>query len=409
MAKGGGGEPDQGMTIILLMALLGAAAYGVWYFLHPQIIDAVRFLRVLQLMLIDQFADTVYMPDGSTVTPRQLHEWLSSNKANNLSWEQIATVSTTIVPQFFRWPTVLVLLAMAWIGHKFAPRRKMRHAFNLEGLIHVQAEAWPIITPITKLNPATGQQRAPGAALPARLPPFAEALAPEEFIAFNHIPYANRQMDTEAAARIFTRQLGPRWQSWDKLPLHYQVIGAALALKGARKREDADHLFAEIAVCWDPKGGLQLSLPLMSRIKQLLKDPKVGGEAAKVMAGHAFVVPGMLRLLLWSRERGGVLASASFLWLRAVDRNLWYAMNSAGRRTFHSEAAGAVAHYFAEKFLRRPLILPKVQSAVDALVDYMKEHDPPIPQAAEKPAPRAAYHAPRAASAQKIAVQGGRA
>lgn len=390
------GEADQGVTMFLLLAMGLLALYVVWYFFHQQIIEVIRFVRVGQLYLIGLVSNRINMPDGSTVTPSQLYNWLVSSKADNLSWNQMAIVSTTIVPQFIRWPAVAILLMLAGLSYRYAPRRKLRTTFNLEELIKVQAIAWPVSSPITKLNPATGPQRAPGDTLPERLPIFAEALSPEEFVSYHHIPIENKMIDRETAGRVFMRQLGPRWQGFNKLPPHFQAVAAAFALKGARKRDDADQLLGEIAQCWSPQTGLALSPALRGRIRQLLRDPKIGGEAAKIMSGHCYVIPGMFRLLLWARERGGVLAPATFLWLRAVDRTLWYPLNNAGRRTFHAEAAGAVAHYYAEKFLRRPLIIPKVQGAVEALVDYVKESEMPIPPAAARPnRNKARYSNPR--------------
>jgi len=405
------GEADSGMTMILLVCVLLAASYVIWYFFHQQIIDLIRYIRWAELRVIGLFAKDVVMPDGSHVTPQALSDWLGSNQAaGRLSWEQLAVISATIVPQFIRYPAAVVLLVLGVIAYRYAPRRNMRTIFSLEELIKVQAQAWPVTSPITKLNPATGPQRIPGEAMGASLPPFAEALSPEEFVSFYRIPLQDKMIDQESAAKVFTRQLGPRWQAWQKLPWHYQAIGAVLALKGARKRDAADALLNEIALAWNPKGGLQLPLPLRAKIQQLLRDPKVGGEAAKVMASHAFAVPGMFRLILWARERGGVLASATFVWLRAQDRTLWYALNNAGRRTFTAEAAGAVAHYYAEKFLRRPLSIPKVQGAVTALADYIKETDMPIPpNSAPPPLPRASFNSSRAAQVGALAVAGGRA
>lgn len=403
-------DTDQGMTMILLILVVMGVVWLFWYFFRTEIVEAMRAVRLFELWVIGHFANKVVMPDGTTATPQSLAAWLRSNSAQNLSWDEMVAVSKIIVPQFVRYPTAIFLVVLAAIGYKFAPRRKLRRVHTLEDLINVQAAAWPVIAPITKLNPATGPQRTVGDAVPVRLPPFAEALTPEEFVAFHHIPVERRMIDREAAARAFTRQLGPRWQGWNKLPLHYQALGAVLTIKGARKRNDADELLGELAMAWDPKTGLQPSAKLRAKIKSILNDPKMGADSAKVMASHAFAVPGMFRLLIWARERGGVLAPATFLWLRAVDRNLWYPLNNAGRRTFNPEAAGAAAHYYAEKFLKRPLMMPKVNAAVDALAAYIKESDTPIPEALGKPpGPTANYSNPRPSQSAAMAVAGGRA
>ena len=63
----------------------------------------------------------------------------------------------------------------------------------------------------------------------------------------------------------------------------------------------------------------------------------------------------------------GVLASAEFLWLKPLDRNLWYMLNCVGRQTPFPEISGPFAHWIVEKRLRRPLKVPMVAEAVDAL------------------------------------------
>ncbi len=402
-------EGDSSITMFLLIGLLAVAVYGIWYLFREQIIDIIRFVRVGQLYVIGWFADSINMPDGSKVTPAQLYDWLASSRADNLSWAQLATVTSTVVPQFMRWPAAVLLMCLAVVGYRYSPRRKLRRSFTLEDLINAQSIAWPVISPVTKINPAIGPQRAPGDSMPAKLPVFAEAMSPEEFISFNHIPMENKTPDRDAVTRVFTRQLGQRWQGFDKLPMHYQALAAVFATKGARKRDAADQLLNEIALSWSPKTGLVLSANLKSRIKQILRDPKVGGEAAKIMSAHAYAVPGMFRLLLWARERGGVLAAATFLWLRAVDRSLWYPLNNAGRRTFHAEAAGAVAHYYAEKFLRRPLIIPKVQGAVESIIDHMKETEVAIPPAAAPPRKIKSQYTSPQGSDRALTATGGRA
>jgi intracellular multiplication protein IcmP len=81
-----------------------------------------------------------------------------------------------------------------------------------------------------------------------------------------------------------------------------------------------------------------------------------------------------LRALAYAREEGGVLAPATFVWLRAYDRMLWYPLNNLGRQAFHMEAVGAMCHYKAEKLANRPIVRPKVDGAVETLTEYMKSY-----------------------------------
>ncbi len=379
MSGGGGKGDDSAVVMIVVILVLAAIGWVIWHFFHTQIIDSIRLVRIAELHIVKLFAHDVVMPGGTRTTPQELIVWLQGSNGQNLSWGQIAAISATVVPQFFHWPAVGLLALFGVLSYKFSSGHQLTSIYTLEDLIVAQSKSWPIITPIVRFNPATAVQRALGQPVPDTLPMFAEALSPEEWLAFNQIAVQDKQIDRDAAARAFVKQLGVRWQGADKLPLHLQALYAAFALKGARKRDDADQLLSEIADCWTPKRGLKLTSPLKSKIRRILRDPKTGGELAKIASKHAFVVTAMIDCVIWCRAQGGVLAPAAFLWLRAQDRPLWYALNNSGRRTFHAEAAGATAHFYAERMLKRALPMPKVESAVNALQDYMDESEMELP------------------------------
>jgi intracellular multiplication protein IcmP len=69
--------------------------------------------------------------------------------------------------------------------------------------------------------------------------------------------------------------------------------------------------------------------------------------------------------------KGGVLPTASFRWLKTIDRNLFYCLNNVGRRKFHIEGAGAVNHFFAERILQAPITNPRFNEVINSLVEYL--------------------------------------
>jgi intracellular multiplication protein IcmP len=87
---------------------------------------------------------------------------------------------------------------------------------------------------------------------------------------------------------------------------------------------------------------------------------------------HAYVETALASALVFARECGGVLASAEFLWLKPVDRGLWYVMNNVGRRAFHPEAAGAMAHWKYELARKAPERAPHVDEAVEAMIEFLE-------------------------------------
>ncbi|HUY68928.1 MAG TPA: type IV secretion system protein, partial [Alphaproteobacteria bacterium] len=261
----------------------------------------------------------------------------------------------------------------------YSPRNKFKTKYNLESFIKVQARMWPVIAPIVNFKPMGMSARAPGQPVPAVLPPFAEALSPEEWVAFHRIAVTNGIPEREATRRAFLHQLGPRWKGIAGVPAPIEALFAAFALKGAQKRADSDDLLSQLALCWDVKKGLHIPAELLGKIRAWNRDEKIGGAALAVSAHHAFRTTALLGALKWARSQGGVLAPAQFVWLRAVDRNLWYPLNNLGRRSFHTEGAGALAHFMAEQSAGKPLPIPRIDTAIVTLNQYLATAGAAIP------------------------------
>jgi intracellular multiplication protein IcmP len=239
---------------------------------------------------------------------------------------------------------------------------------------------WPVISPIVDFNPIKSSARAPGDPLPHKLPLFAEALSPEEWISFNRVSVTNNIPDRDATRRGFLLQLGPRWTgSFSGQPPYIKALIAACALKGTQKREESDAILGRIALCWSAKNGLQLDMKLSADIENILRDEKIGGQALTIANQHAYRTTAMVGILRWARSRGGVLAPAQFLWLRGTDRTLWYALDNLGRRAFLMEGAGAMAHFMAEQNAHKPLPIPRIDTAIVTLNQYMAERGLAIP------------------------------
>jgi intracellular multiplication protein IcmP len=286
-----------------------------------------------------------------------------------------------ITMEYYR--VVFSILIVAMIGWTifYGPGTQYRRRFDIGGLIQAQRKAFPYIAPLVDFDPTKQPFRPPGAPVPADLPPFAEALSPEEWLAFHSIPIlTDKQIDREAATRAFARQLGRPWRGWQAMTPERQVLLAAFALKSVRKRKESDELIGRLAQCWT-KEVLKIDSKLLREARSILRNGKISEKILIKCNQHAFETTVMVRALATAREEGGVLAPATFVWLRAYDRTLWYPLNNLGRQAFHMEALGALAHYKAEKLTQRPIIRPKVEGAIDALQAYVKSNRVrPIPQ-----------------------------
>jgi intracellular multiplication protein IcmP len=101
-------------------------------------------------------------------------------------------------------------------------------------------------------------------------------------------------------------------------------------------------------------------------VDALLKKHENTKVVQKILQSHAYVMTVMAAMLVGARM-DGVQATADFLWLKPIDRRLWYVLNTMGRQTPFVESAGPYAHYVAEKEAGRKLLIPMIESATNAL------------------------------------------
>lgn len=371
-----------------ILAIVAAALiWLVWFFFEDQLKDALRWLRWVQMWALafaygEDYTVTSIL-DGNVYRLKDyIHVDVANIPEGSLNgdifgyWTRIAFEPAKIY-------VMGVMIAMGFWSLLYGPGSQYRSILNLDGLINAQAKVFKVITPFVKFNPQKVQSRAPGSPVPVELPMFSEALGPEEWLAFTENPMPDGKVDKHDAYIDFAKQLGPRWQGPSKLAPFRQILLACFCLKTARKRTDSDDMLGRLAMCWSHDKGLELSKDkkLLSDARKILKNKDLAQKTLSNCNQHAFQNTALIRALETARSEGGVLAPATFVWLRAHDRVLWYALNNLGRQVFHMEAMGAMAHYKHEKRTQRPIPRPKVEDAVESIAEYMEsDRARPVPQ-----------------------------
>ncbi len=378
------GASEAALGWAILAVIFGALGYMVWHFFAAQIMSVIRWVRYGEMWITSQFVSADYMIPwrGEEIPFREIMSLAREMPAEKLDGTFMSLISTAAMHPW-KWPIMAIMMAIAlWALFK-GPGTQHRTKYSLDTLINRMAKIFPIIAPMISFDPGKQPPRAPGAPVPAELPPFAEALGPEEWVAYNSLPTPSGKIDHAAATKAFVQQLGPRWKGAQNLPPYKQVLLAAFCLKAARKRNDSDDMLGRLASCWTHEKGLQLSKDktLLKEARAVLKNRDLAAKTLAKANQHAWQTTAMLRALLTAREEGGVLAPAQFVWLRAYDRALWYPLNNMGRQSHHMEALGAMAHFKAEKMAQRPIPIPKVKDAADSIVKYMEGGNArPVPQ-----------------------------
>ncbi len=368
----------------ILLVVLAVLLWLFWYYFDTEVRNVVRWIRFSEMWLISWFVDEDFQVfyNGRLVSWWDGYALVPNFTAEELTFNHLSLFSALAMQPLK--PVFITILGVGALWCMFTgPNTHNRQKLGLEGLIKRQQQNFPVIAPIAEFNPSKQPPRPPGSPVPAELPLFAEALGPEEWLAYYQIPVPDGKIDEAAAAQAFKNQLGRRWKGPKGLEAHEQILLAAFCLKAARKRNDADKMLGRIARCWSFKDGLKLSKDssLLREARAVLRNRDLAGKTLAQCNRHAFTTTALLRALAFAREEGGVLAPAQFVWLRAHDRALWYPLNNLGRQSFHTEALGAMAHFKAERMTQRPIPMPKVENAVNTLVEYMKSlRARPIPQ-----------------------------
>lgn len=379
---------DATMAWILIVFVIGLALL-IWFLFREQLVEFVRWVRWAELWAVKFVAGDDYSTfDGDQLVTVGVWRDVLFDKhrlpTSDITTDHIRTVTMLAVPPL-RYIFAGGIAFMGLLTLFFGPNAKYRRRLTLETLMREQARSFPAISPFLKLDPRKMAFRAPGQPVPVPLPMFSEALSPEEWIAYNEIEITNNQIDRDATYKALVKQLGKRWDGPKKLPIHAQGLFAACALKHVRKRKECEALMNEMVMSWSADGGFKPSMSLKSKIKKIVKDPKLGGALQKFADQHAWETTAMLRCLSRAREEGGVLAPAEFVWLRGHDRALWYPLNNLGRRSYHPEAAGAMVHYTNELIAGQKIPMPRVEDVIRGLDTYLKSGNardiPPLERA----------------------------
>ncbi len=367
---------------MLLAIVAFALLMLLWYFQSENIRNMMRHVRLAEMALAMPFVDDdkiVYSAEGRDFTFKQIYEIAKITPKEKLTHNTMDIISNVALAPFRFVFTGLIILAGFWMLFR-GPRSQYRKRFDINSLLKRQSSNFPYIKPFIKFNPSNQPPRAPGAPVPAELPLFAEALGPEEWVAYYDVPVPDGKLDTEAAAQVMGRELGAPWRGPMNLPPYKQVFLAACCLKAQRKRSESDDMLGRLSACWSHDGGLKIDGALLRDARRVLKNRDKVGKIISACNQHAYENTALIRALQTARDEGGVLAPAQFLWLRGFDRSLWYPLNNLGRQAFHAEALGTMCHYKAEKMARRPIPRPKMEDAVKMLAEYLASTNArPIP------------------------------
>lgn len=358
MSQQGGPEGGDKNAYALLWMLAGFGVLGflIWYFFSQQLKMAFLWVRRYEALGIGFFTDRV---DVAT-------QWLNRAYPADVTKESALKISQ-FIGDFLMVPAICLLLLMGVYLFKTHVAMRYTKKYSIDTLAKQEQQNWPQIAPVINLDLVAAD---------IMKGPWAMAMNPMQFSKHYKLLTVELIQDRKAAWRqegvpkatllaekaeqIFTAQLGPLWTGVEDLPAHTKALYAIFLARVAHEPEVARNYLGQLSRS-AAKGSMDYS-----ETNKLIREYGNSKGSQVCLSRHAYVYTVMASMLELARL-DGVFASADFLWLKPVDRRLWYVLNTVGRQVAPCEIGGIFAHWLAEKEMHRPLSVPMVKQAVKAL------------------------------------------
>src|SRR3990167_2548166 len=372
MSQAGGGQNagDQTSSFFWYVVLLTAAFILIWYFGKEYLVPPIFYVRSAEIYLLDLIfkgwngvAGLIHLPEIKTASLEKILYYMQTSDPRKVTLNQIENISM-FVGNYYRYPIMAVFIGLAYVSYFRHRSARFINDYSMKTLRKEEVVSWPEITPVVSLD-LVKQNLNEG--------PWSMAKLPLDFCKEHNLLRTVQKdggniwsISHGLAERLFVLQMGPMWDGVERLPLHMKAVLVIFVSRIARDKDVALTLLDQIAKS-SVSGRLDFT-GVDEFVKRYGNHKVVKWSATR----HAYVYTVLATLLEIARVEG-VLATSEFIWLKPLDRRLWYVLNSVGRWTPVVEVAGVYAHWIAEKKLRRALNTPVVSEAVIALDKAVSE------------------------------------
>lgn len=355
-AGGGQNQADNHMAPVWIIVSIFVVVFAIWYLFRIPLIKGFLFVKLLEIDAIAPFTSSL----------NGLRQVILTTNPTDFSYASLVMIANK-VGNYTAFFAGFFLLLFAILLYRKSIGLRFRQTYTMKTLLKVENVNWPQTTPIVGLDLIKED---------IETGPWAMAKTPMQFAKINNLLKEQKKVAEEGmlsreaklevilnkpkTVEVFVRQLGRPWQGIDALNMHTKALFAIFVARLNNDIEAAAALMRQIAASSHSK---KLNF---SGVRELLEKHRNNPLIEEVTSRHAFVFTVMASILELSRTVG-VEASADFLWLKPIDRRLWYMLNAVGRQTPQSEVAGPFAHWLVEKSLNRRVVTPMIDEAVKGL------------------------------------------
>ncbi len=248
---------------------------------------------------------------------------------------------------------VLIYGVSVWMK---MPHSKGRRKMGRKELNRSEVVKWPWIGPVLKYDLIKE---------PIDSGDFAMALRPLEFCSTYKLMEGNL-LDELKAEKFYTAQLGRLWEDSKHLRDYEKALYACFIAQIAGNKDECLERLKQISI------GITAEKKDFSFADAMIKKYENHEDVKALSKDHAYVYT----VLIAAWKKASMIRSIPpnhFIWLKPINRTLWFVLNVAGRRVPFPEVAGILGHYYAEGVAGHGLERPYVIKAVEGLKKGLSE------------------------------------
>jgi hypothetical protein len=377
------------MAVVFILFFAIFAKYAFYYYLYFWKAIAIPLFFILQY-IPGFISDILFMwaPSGIEETSKKIFSLLIS-QPNQYFVDNLPKykVINAFMNSLFRPYLIIMFLYSAWViinkrsfKRRFFPiENKKKPQFSksaIDVLLEQEAAIWPSVQLMIHEHPEKEGDIDKGK--------WAMSQRPEMFVKRYKLvdeftdEYDNTyyRLNEERTFKLFNTQMGKIWNGFNGMSKTERHLFAIMAPKIMRDTDESKKINGLVAISYTSgkrkfspfgnKADKELEKLVEKTLQKYMNEEKI-----KNIVNRHFYKKTVFAALLEAAREDGVLASCEFLWLKTVDRDMWYILNNVGRKSSHTECAAPWAHFLAEKALERKIANPMVSNAIIALDQYL--------------------------------------
>ncbi len=348
------GNDGNEMDIIYIAGGILVVVAILVFFFHIQIVRAIFFIKYYELLLVGLFSPQY----------QSWAQWVHDVPRDQVTLLNVVYVSQ-LVGDVMRYPMMIIGAVLVMVLYFFHSDNTYRGIESMSSLSDKLRAIFPASQVVAGLDLVH---------TPIDRGPWAMAQTPIEFAKAHKLLYrdATHQVcvDRIKAKVVFSEQLGRHWAGVKNLQPHERAIFGALAAYINYNRKDAEAALEQISASATQEKIAKKTLDFTAA-ERLLSQYGDSKPIKAIMSKHAYVLTIFIEMLVEARKTG-IVANSSFLWVKPMNRPLWYTLNNVGRKAVFSETAAVHGHWLTEKKVGFAIYQPMIDEAISGIVEAVK-------------------------------------